>query len=64
MSKVEGVYSRIELAQIKRLELTEADLRAGVQVGFNDIELPVSINGLFSPGLKEKRIGFSDSLQQ
>jgi hypothetical protein len=57
MSEVEGVYSRIELAQLKHLKLAETDLRAGVQVDFYDIELPVSINRLFSPGLKEKRIG-------
>ena len=56
MSEVEGVYSRIELAQLKRLKLAEADLRVGVQVDFNDIELPVS-NRLFLPDLKEKRIG-------
>jgi hypothetical protein len=56
MSEVEGVYSRIELAQLKRLKLAEADLRAGVQVDFNNIELPVSINRLSLPDSKEKII--------
>jgi hypothetical protein len=56
MSEVEGVYSRIELAQLKCLKLAEADLRAGVQVDFNNIELPVSINRLSLPDLKEKII--------
>jgi hypothetical protein len=57
MGEVEGVYSRIELAQIKRLEFAEIDLLAGVQVEFNDIELPVSTNRLFLPNSMEKRIG-------
>ncbi|KAH8784594.1 hypothetical protein BGZ57DRAFT_972369 [Hyaloscypha finlandica] len=57
MGEVEGVYSRIELAQIKRLELAEADLRAGVQVDLSDIEPLVSTNRLSSPDLKAKRIG-------